>query len=112
MPLLLLFTTFLFINAEVWQVAGTLSGIVYVAVLGIFFVLGAVFVLSRIPSLMRDLNRFDDWSEVGDLVVATPAAGVLSGLDVDVDQRPPPAGRTSASGSTSGSSRSSPRPSR
>ena len=31
LPLLLLFTTFLFINAEVWQVAGTLSGIVYVA---------------------------------------------------------------------------------
>jgi hypothetical protein len=88
MPLLLLFTTFLFINAEVWQVAGTLSGIVYVSVLGIFFVLGAVFVLSRIPSLMRDLNRFDSWSEIGDLVVATPAAGVLSGLGVDVHHAP------------------------
>jgi hypothetical protein len=88
MPLLLLFTTFLFINAEVWQVAGTLSGIVYVAVLGIFFVLGAVFVLSRVPSLMRDLNRFDSWSEVGDLVLATPAAGMLSGLDVDVHHAP------------------------
>ena len=88
MPLLLLFTTFLFINAEVWQVAGTLNGIVYVAVLGIFFVLGAVFVLSRIPSLMRDLNRFESWSEVGDLVVATPAARVLSGLDVDAHHAP------------------------
>ena len=41
LPLLLLFTTFLFINAEVWQVAGTLTGVVYVAMLGIFFVLGA-----------------------------------------------------------------------
>ena len=47
LPLLLLFTTFLFINAEVWQVAGTLTGVVYVAVLGIFFLLGAVFVLIR-----------------------------------------------------------------
>ena len=28
LPLLLLFTTFLFINAEVWQVAGTLTGVV------------------------------------------------------------------------------------
>ena len=27
LPLLLLFTTFLFINAEVWQVAGTLDGV-------------------------------------------------------------------------------------
>ena len=26
LPLLLLFTTFLFINGEVWQVAGTLEG--------------------------------------------------------------------------------------
>ena len=49
LPLLLLFTTFLFINAEVWQVAGTLTGIVYVAVLAIFFALGAVFVLSADP---------------------------------------------------------------
>ena len=42
LPLLLLFTTFLFINAEVWQVAGTLTGPVYVAVLGVFFLLGAI----------------------------------------------------------------------
>ena len=53
LPLLLLFTTFLFINAEVWQVAGTLTGLVYVAVLGVFFLLGAMFVLTRMPTLMR-----------------------------------------------------------
>ena len=62
LPLLLLFSTFLFINAEVWQVAGTLTGIVYVATLGMFFLLGAVFTLSRIPALMRALNRFDSWT--------------------------------------------------
>jgi hypothetical protein len=74
LPLLLLFTTFLFINAEVWEVAGTLDGLVYVAVLGIFFLLGAVFVLSRVPVLMRDLSTFDDWSEIEPLVADTPAA--------------------------------------
>jgi hypothetical protein len=72
LPLLLLFTTFLFINAEVWQVAGTLSGVVYIAVLGVFFLLGAVFVLSRVPALMRTLNEFDSWSEIGDLVDGSP----------------------------------------
>ena len=41
LPLLLLFTTFLFINAEVWQVAGTLAGPAYIATLSIFFLLGA-----------------------------------------------------------------------
>jgi hypothetical protein len=76
LPLLLLFTTFLFINAEVWEVAGTLHGLVYAAVLGIFFLLGAVFVLSRVPALMKDLSRFDDWSEIEPLVVDTPAAFV------------------------------------
>jgi hypothetical protein len=79
LPLLLLFTTFLFINAEVWQVAGTLDGVVYIAVLGIFFVLGAVFILSRVPALMHRLNQFDSWDEIDELVEATPAASVLDG---------------------------------
>jgi hypothetical protein len=79
LPLLLLFTTFLFINAEVWQVAGTLTGVVYAAVLGTFFVLGAVFVLSRVPALMRSLNTFDDWDTVVALSVGTPAEGAPTG---------------------------------
>ena len=61
---MLLFMTFLFINAEVWQVAGTLTGPVYVATLGIFFALGDVFILSRVPALMGALNHFDSWDEV------------------------------------------------
>ena len=89
LPLLLLFTTFLFINAEVWQVAGTLTGIVFVAVLAIFFVLGAVFTISRIPALMRDLNRFDSWSDVADLTGATPAAPLLDELRPALDTAPP-----------------------
>ncbi len=88
LPLLLLFTTFLFINAEVWQVAGTLTGFVYVAVLAIFFFLGAVFTISRIPALMRDLNRFDSWGEVADLTGATPAAPLLDELHPALDTAP------------------------
>ena len=59
LPLLLLFTTFLFINAEVWQVPGTLDGIPYVAVIAIFFGLGATFVLTRVPGYIRQENHFD-----------------------------------------------------
>lgn len=73
LPLLLLFITFLFINAEVWEIAGTLTGWRYWTVLGIFFLLGVVFVLSRIPALMRSLAAFDDWQAVHDLIVDTPA---------------------------------------
>jgi hypothetical protein len=92
LPLLLLFTTFLFINAEVWQVAGTLTGVLYVATLGIFFVLGAVFTLSRIPTLMRELNRFESWTEIEALIAGTPAVTVVDTIDTaaapDAD-RPP-----------------------
>ncbi|MFN5604157.1 MAG: hypothetical protein ACK49V_06360 [Actinomycetes bacterium] len=76
LPQLLLFTVFLFINAEVWRVAGTLAGIPYMIGLGIFFVLGAVFVLSRVPRLIDGLATFESWDEVGSLVADTPAAGL------------------------------------
>jgi hypothetical protein len=88
LPLLLLFTTFLFINAEVWQVAGTLTGPVYVVVLGIFFLLGSVFVLSRMPAVMRPLGEFDDWSEVHALIADTPAAGLSLPDSGDPDEQP------------------------
>ncbi len=77
LPLLLLFTTFLFINAEVWQVAGTLTGLPYAATLAIFFVLGAVFVLSRVPGIMRGLATFDSWDAVRAAAAGTPAEIVV-----------------------------------
>ena len=73
LPLLLLFTTFLFINAEVWQVAGTLQGPVFLTVLALFFVLGSAFVLSRVPEAIRSVHDFGDWVEVAALVRGTPA---------------------------------------
>jgi hypothetical protein len=76
LPLLLLFNTFLFVNAEVWQIAGGLDGPPYVAVLAIFFLLGSVFVLSRLPSSLRGLGEFATWDEVRHAITATPAAKV------------------------------------
>lgn len=76
LPLLLLFNTFLFINAEVWQMAGGLTGPVYVVTVGIFFLLGSVFVLSQIPAVMQGLADFADWSDVHALIAGTPAATI------------------------------------
>jgi hypothetical protein len=76
LPLLLLFTTFLFINAEVWQVAGTLTGPPYIATLTIFFILGAVFVLSRVPGIMSGLSTFTSWDDVRAACVGTPAENI------------------------------------
>ncbi len=92
LPLLLLFTTFLFINAEVWQVAGTLTGPAYAAMIATFFVLGAVFILSRVPALMRELNQFASWADIARLVESTPATRLAARLtdSADAASVPPP----------------------
>jgi len=77
LPLLLLFNTFLFINAEVWEVAGTLHGPAYAVVLLTFVVLGATFALSRVPSLIRSVNTFESWDDIDDHLEATPAAHLI-----------------------------------
>jgi len=73
LPLLLLFATFLFINAEVWQVAGALTGPAYWMTLGIFFGLGTLFAISRLPSLTHNLASFDSWEAVRSLLGGSPA---------------------------------------
>lgn len=75
LPLLLLFNTFLFINAEVWEIAGTLHGIAYVVVLGTFVFLGVVFALSRVPGLIRTMRSFESWDDIRSNLAGTPAAG-------------------------------------
>ena len=86
LPLLLLFITFLFINAEVWQVSSTLDGgILWSTVL--FF--GAAAVLFLIPRLADELDAFDDSIVSADLIAAsegTPLAGPAQRLiDDDID---------------------------
>ncbi|MCZ4498080.1 MAG: hypothetical protein JWQ74_633 [Marmoricola sp.] len=57
LPLLLLFVTFLFINAEVWQVASSLDdGVLWVAVL-LFAAVAVAFLLVRLP---EELDMVDD----------------------------------------------------
>jgi len=73
LPLLLLFNTFLFINAEVWELAGTLDGPAYIVVLFTFFALGATFALSRVPGTIRAVNTFETWDDVDHHLIGTPA---------------------------------------
>ncbi len=76
LPLLLIFNTFLFINAEVWELAGGLDGPAYYVVVGAFFLLAAAFAVSRVPRFIADLSAFDSWDDVRSNVAHTPAAGV------------------------------------
>ena len=76
LPLLLVFNTFLFVNAEVWEMAGTLDGAAYVVVVLTFFSLGAVFAISRLPGFIRDENRFEDWDDIQKYLEGTPAESI------------------------------------
>lgn len=85
LPLLTLTITFLFVNAEVWEVTGTLRGLAYWFVLGGFVLIGVVFVTIRIPREVGELGRFPAWADVVPLLDGTPCAGRAGGC-----AEPPP----------------------
>ena len=89
LPLLLLGFTFLFINAEVWQMAGSMNPAALGVVLGLFALLGAVFVLVRLPEELRRLGDFGDPADVAAQCAGTPVEDVTPGGG----EVPPPTGR-------------------
>lgn len=76
LPLLLLFVTFLFVNAEVWQVGSTLTGPFFWATLALFVTIGVVFVVTRLPREIGQLATFESEEAILSLVASTPASGL------------------------------------
>jgi hypothetical protein len=72
LPLLLLFITFLFINAEVWQVSATLDGAVMWLTVLLFSAIGIAFLLVRIPEEMEIFDRELDPTRVAAGARGTP----------------------------------------
>lgn len=81
LPLLLLFVTFLFINAEVWQVAGGLVGLPYVVVVLLFFALGTMFVVGRLPTDVSEIGHFDSWAQARACVSDSDVGELFDDLD-------------------------------
>lgn len=81
LPLMLLFITFLFINTEVWQVAGTMSAAVLWGSLGVFAVVGVLFIVGRSREEFGGIEVSTDRDHVLRLTAGTPIAGVAAGLD-------------------------------
>ena len=81
LPLLLIFVTFLFINAEVWRVAGTLDAGLLGATVGLFALVAAVFVIFRLPAEIGELATFVSRERVAALVEGTPAQARGGDLD-------------------------------
>ena len=81
LPMLLLFTTFLFINTEVWQVASSLSRPVLWLAVAFFGALAVGFLLGRLPEEVAAVN-----DDMGSDVVSRALPGTpLEDLEAELD---------------------------
>jgi hypothetical protein len=92
LPLLLLFATFLFLTTEIWQVAAELEAPVFLILAGLFFLIGAGFLVIRQRQEVERASRFASWAEVHGSCTSSPV------VDVPVDRlagppAPPPLGK-------------------
>ena len=78
LPLLLLFVTFLFINAEVWQVASRLDGRVMWLTVSLFLAITIGFLLVRLPEELAVFDTQLDPETVESRCADTPFAGLAS----------------------------------
>lgn len=90
LPLMLLFITFLFINTEVWQVAGTMTAGVLWGSLAVFGVLGTLFIVGRAREEFDHVESSTDREVIAEACVGTPLEGhadALEGLETPVPLR-------------------------
>ncbi len=94
LPLLLLFSAFLFVNAEIWQVASQIPLAFFTSVVGFIVAIGLLFIGLGFRHELDDLNSFSSWAEVGELCQQTPLAGEVDReADTEPLPRPPPLAR-------------------
>lgn len=73
LPLLLLITTFVFLNAEMWQVAHDFPPIYFAICVAVLVGLAFAFLALRVPEEIGELARFETWEECAALVRTTDA---------------------------------------
>ncbi len=93
LPILLVFSAFIFLNAEMWQVANDFTlpffGAVFVLVGGLM----AAFVAVSVNRLTVDLARFEAWDDVRPRCVGSPVQDIVP-LASDPAPASPPLGRS------------------
>ena len=88
LPMLLLFTTFLFINTEVWQVASSLSPPVLWLAVAFFGALAVGFLLARLPEELTRVTNEINVEFVRRAVLATPLEPLAAQLPEDLYAEP------------------------
>ncbi len=79
LPILLVFSAFIFLNAEMWQVANDFTLPYFGAVVALLVAVGTLFVTLSVRRLAVDLARFSDWSDVRPRCAGTPVEPFVPG---------------------------------
>jgi hypothetical protein len=85
LPLMLVFSMFIFVNADTWGLAGQIPPAFLAIVVGIVVAFGSLFILLRLPHELHSIGSFASWNEVRLSAVTTPAAELPVGVAVDAD---------------------------
>lgn len=96
LPLLLLITAFVFLNAEMWQVAHDFPPAYFAICVGLLVVLALAFLALRVPQEVEELARFSTWDEACTLVRETDAPIVPHLPDLHGTPPAPEIGRVEA----------------
>ncbi|MEY2959131.1 MAG: hypothetical protein RLZZ01_1699 [Actinomycetota bacterium] len=89
LPLLLLITVFVFLNAEMWQVAHDFPPAYFAACVGVLLLLAFAFLVLRVPTEVAGLATFADWEECIVLAGATDAPLASATPEADRSVLPP-----------------------
>lgn len=76
LPLLLVLTVFMFINAEIWQIANLVQPPAFLLVSGIITVAGLGFVWLSSDDIINDVGEIETWDQAAALIGDSPLAGV------------------------------------
>jgi len=77
MPVLLLFSIFMFLNAEMWKVAAEIPAPYFLGVVALFVSLGSALLILRLPQDVVALERFESWASVREVCADTPAVDAV-----------------------------------
>jgi hypothetical protein len=92
LPLLLLFATFLFLTAEIWQIGAELEAPFALMLVGILFLAGTTFLVLRQRREVDRVSRFRTWAEAKECAGRAPVSHVPE-AELPEPPDPPPLGR-------------------
>ncbi len=75
LPLMLLFSAFLFLNAEIWQVVNDFPLPLFALVVLALALIGLTFLTGAMSGTIHELRFFDEWTEVDRELGGTPLEG-------------------------------------